>query len=879
MDERTQTDLITPSPHWSNATDDVIGRLHTRPGGLTQDEAEQRLKLFGKNEIALREYLSKTKILLNQFKSPLIAILLFAGLLTIALGEWIDASVILAAVGINAALGFWQEHKAGSVLQSLMKYVRVMARVRRDGRDLELDAARLVPGDVIRISQGDRIPADCRLIYVNGLEIDESIITGESLPVKKTISTLLAGTPLAERTNMAMSGSLAVQGFGDAIVTATGHGTEFSRIAALASGTQDAKTPLQKAVSDFALRASMILAGLTSLLFIIGLAQGHPWLDMLLISVAIAISAVPEGLPVALTVILAVGVERLAKRGGIVRKLLAAETLGSTNLILTDKTGTLTQASMSISAVLPFKDQGKEAENRLLRDALLDTDVVIENPENKPTDWRMAGKPLETSLVRDAALRGISLPEILRTTTEVDRVPFNSSQKFSAVAVRRGTGFETIVLGAPDIILEYTDLPSDTRATILKIIDEHARSGERILGVASRQQEKQPRLHDMRFSQLTFRGLIALRDPLRPDVKEEISKIEKAGVRTVIVTGDHAGTAIAVAQELDILDADDLVLTGSELGRLAATEIETILPKVRVFARVTPEQKLQIVRAYQKIGYRTAVTGDGVNDAPALQAADIGVAVGAGTEVAKSAADLIILNNDFATIVAAIEEGRRLAGNINKAIIYLLSNASNELVLITGTMLLNLPIPLTALQILYINMFSDSLPAVAFAFEKNRDGILSPRNADDPVLNREMKFFILIIGTLTSILLFVLYLLLRHLGAPHAFISTFIYATFGTYTLFAAFSLRSLKSSIFTYNPFSNIHLTAGVAVGLALTVAGIYLPFMQKILGTVPLPLEWFLAVLAVGAGNVAMLELGKYFLRPKHPTKKLSASKMLNA
>ncbi len=860
-----------PATFWSLSAEETLAALHSTPVGLSQLQAEARLKEFGRNEIQRHEMLSKTKILTRQFKSPLIVILIFAGLLTIVLGEWVDATAIFAAVAVNTALGFWQEYKAGSVLESLVSYIRVFARVRREGHDIEIEASGLVPGDIIRISQGDRIPADCHLIYTNNLEIDESIITGESLPVKKTPEKQPAGSALAERYDLALGGSLVVQGFGDAVVTGTGHDTEFSRIASLASRTKETETPLQKTVASFTVRASLVLGGLTLLFFMIGLFEGNPWLDMLLISVAIAISAVPEGLPIALTVILAVGVERLAKRGGVVRKLLAAETLGSTNLILTDKTGTLTQASMSISSILPFNAQGREAEDHLLRDALLETDTVIENPEDGPLNWRMAGKPLETSLVRDAALRGVTLPDILKKIEEVDRLPFDSNRKYSAVSIREDHGFKTIILGAPDIILEYTDLPADTRATILKVIDEHAKSGERILGVASKHHEHQPHLHDMHFSQFSFRGLIALRDPLRPDVKAEIAKIEKAGVRTIIVTGDHAGTAVSVAQEIGLFGEGDTVVTGSELGKLTEGEILSILPKVRVFARVTPEQKLQIVRYFQQSGYRTAVTGDGVNDAPALQAADIGIAVGAGTEVAKSASDLILLNNDFATIVAAIEEGRRLISNIHKVIVYLLADAFDELILIGGSMLLGLPIPLNALQILYINMFSDSFPAIAFAFEKRHDGMRT-RQPSGGLLDREMRFLILVIGTLTSLLLFVLYFMLRHLGAPHSFISTFMFATFGTYTLFAAFSLRSLKSSIFTFNPFGNIRLTIGVSIGVVLTMAGVYLPPLQKVLGTVPLPFEWLVAVFAIGIGNVAMLELGKYFMRPKHPTKKLT-------
>lgn len=853
------------TPFWTISHDEAMEVLDTRIDGLTDEEIEERRKQVGLNEIQKQQRLSRLRIVLDQLKSPLIIILLVAGSITLFLREWVDAAMIFATVAANTALGAWQENKAETILEELRSYIRTRVRVRRHGHDHEADAHELVPGDIVHISQGDRVPADGRLLHVNDLDIDESVLTGESLPVHKRDAELPDETPLGERVNMLWSGTLVEQGYGDMVVTATGGNTEFGKIASLAGQREDEQTPLQKAVSRFAKLASIALLLLSALLFGAGFALGRDPFEMFFISVAIAVSAVPEGLPIALTVILAIGVERLARKKGIVRKLLAAETLGSTSLILTDKTGTLTEADMRLMEVLPFAGKGDEEERRVLKEAVLTTDIVVENPDKEPDEWHMIGRSMESALVQGAGKEGVKLPKLLKETTVTDRLPFNSKQKYSAVIARTGNAYRLLVLGAPEILLGFTNVPETERESIYEEIDRRARSGERLLGLITKTVDAETKLKmSMELDSFAFDGLLVFRDPIREGVDESIRRIGKAGVKTVIVTGDHRGTAEHVARELGILHGRGLVLTGTDLEKMDETELRRILPDVRVFARTTPEQKLRLVQTYRLAGEIVAVTGDGVNDAPALKFADVGVAVGSGTEVAKGAADLIILDNNFLTIVEAIEEGRGILDNIRKTLVYLLSDSVDELLLIGGAILFSIPVPLSALQILFINFFSDSFPAIGLAFEEIRDSNKRPKGKGSSlILTHEVKFLIFIVGTGTSITLFAMYYLLLHLGVEMNLLRTFIFATFATYTLFVAFSVRSLKQSVFTYNPFGNPYVTAGVGIGVFLTLCAVYVPFLQNILGTVPLPLPWLASVFAVGIFNVLVIELGKLLYR----------------
>ena len=821
-------------PFWALSITETLKVLATEPNGLREEETEERLSVFGTNEIKERHRLNKTTIFLNQLISPLILVLIVAGAITIFFKEWINVAVIFAAVLVNSILGFWQENKAETILDLLKSYVRIRAYVRRDGAEREIDASELVPGDIIKLTQGNRVPADARLIVARNLEIDESVLTGESLPVEKNLGELHTRTDLAERKPMVFRGTLVSRGLGEAVVTSIGDNTEFGKIAKLIREEKREPTPLQKSITQFTIRAGLILGVLVALIFSIGIQSGKNIYEMFLIAVAIAVSAVPEGLPIALTVILAIGVQRLSKKNGVIRKLLAAETLGSTTIILTDKTGTLTEAKMEINKIIPY---GGVSEEKLLKEALINTDIF--------------GNPVEVAIIKGAKSRGIETPKI----DVLDKFPFNPELKFAATIYMVDSKKITALLGAPERVLDRSTISAEEKSELLKKIDELAYAGHRVLGVAS--------AHGEKFENLLFLGLIALKDPIRPNVKAAIKSMEEAGVRTIIVTGDHKGTAEAVARELGLVDGRGAVLTSEDMAHLSPEEFKNRLEDTTVFARVTPKDKMAIVKVFKDRGEIVAMTGDGINDAPALKSADIGIAVGSGTDVAKSAADLIILDDNFETIVAAIEEGRRILSNIKKVIIYLLSNSLDELFLIGGSLLAGIAMPLNALQILLVNFFADSFPALAFAFEK--EGGRHNSGQSKIIFDKKVKVFVLGIGSLTSALLFALYFSMLKFGFPEHIVKTFIFAAFATYTLFLSFALRNLDAPVWSYNIFSNKYLNTGVLIGIFLTLITIYLPIFQRVFDTVPLPLPWLGGVFLMGIFNILVIELGKWLLNKK--------------
>lgn len=828
--------------------EEVFNVLGTSSEGLSENEAEDRLKKFGRNVLPKGKRATKLKIFLNQFKSPLILILLIAGVVTLIIQDLKGSTVIFAALLVNALLGFYQENKAETALQKLQTYIKERARVIRDGKEKEVDAEELAPGDLIRLFAGLRVAADARVYKANNLLVDEAILTGESLPVLKQPGVVSLEASLGDRSSMVWGGTLVSEGVGLGIITATGGKTELGRVAALVGREEIEKTPLQLAISRFSFRAGAILILLISVLFIAGLLVGYDPYDMFLIGVAAAVSAVPEGLPVALTVILAVGVLRLAKQKGVVRKLLAAEALGSTTVILTDKTGTLTQAKMELDEIVS-QHLGEE----VLRLALLTTDVIIENPDDPTDNWRLIGRPLDAALVKAGARAGVSLTELFTENEIIDRKPFNSLDKFSAVEIKSAKKHFRLYLGAPEYLIEKTKLSNKEKENLILKVDELAFAGHRVLGL----------LRDSEFI-----GLLAFKDPVRPEVKVMISDAARAGIKTVIVTGDHKGTALSVGKEIGFEIGEDEVITGSELEKMSEEELKKLFSKIKIFARVTPEQKLKLVELYEQKGETVAVTGDGVNDAPALAAAHIGVAVGSGTDVAQAASDLVILDDNFKTIVSAISEGRKILANIRKVIVYLLSDSLDELFLIGGALIFGLPLPLNALQILWVNFFSDSFPAVALAFEDGGDRLKErPPKFQKGLLDREMRFLILGIGTASSALLFALYFVLLNQGFPADIVRTFIFASFGLYTLFLVFSIRSLGESIFKHNPFGNRYLIIGVIIGIILTLAAIYSPSLQSFLDTVSLPWPWLLGVVAVGAINITAIEITKALFNRNRP------------
>ena len=858
VDAETISKASIKQPFWAMKTGEAVAALKSGPEGLSEEEVVKRRKIFGENSIKEEARLQKVKIILNQFKNPLILGLIIAGAITGFLKSWVDTSVILAAVAVNAALGFWQENKAEEALKLLKSYIKTRVRARRENIDREIDSSELVPGDIVYLAQGIRAPADARIIFTKNLEADEAVLTGESLPVEKKFEPAPVSTILQDQKSMVFNGTLIVRGIGEAIVTATGNETEFGKIAELVSEKEKKPTPLQRSIFKFTVVSGSALLLLSFFLFGVGLYAGYPVYEMFLIAVAVAVSAVPEGLPIALTVILAIGVERLSKKKGIVRKLLAAETLGSTSVILTDKTGTLTEAKMELVKIIL---KSGLSEKEFLAEALQNTDTIVENPEAEISEWKIAGNPLEIAIVKKAALAGIKRQK----RKILEKFPFTHENKFSAViSEERGLpageagAKKTVLMGAPETLVRMSNLGKNEKNKILEETGKYAYEGARVIGLARGAGEV--------FENLEFLGLMLMRDPVRAGVRHAVKEINKSGVKTAIVTGDHQGTAEYVARELGFIDGKGAVLTGEDLAHLTDGELKNRLDETTVFARVTPRDKLRLVNLFREKGEIVAVTGDGIDDAPALEAADIGIAVGSGTDVAKSAADLIILDDNFETIVAAIEEGRRIMDNVRKVVVYLFSNSLDALCLIGGSLIAGLALPLSAIQILLVNFFTDSFPAIALAFEKGLDDAVDKRIAKKAdIFTDKVKFLIFVIGVVTSLLLFLIYFFMIKYGFPEKFTHTFIFAAFATYTLFLSFSVRSLEKNIFSYNPFGNAYLVAGALIGFALTFSVIYFPPLQKIFDTVSLPAIWLLAVLGIGFFNISLVEFSKWLFRKK--------------
>lgn len=866
-----KVDAKDKNKFWSMTFEEVVRFFVTDiEAGLSEEEVKKRLDIYGKNIIPARgEKSNSLKIFLSQLKSPLILVLIIAGFVTIFISDYRDSVFIFFAVIVNSVLGFYQENKAEKAISELKTYIKQRARVLRGGKEKEIPAEDLTLGDIIRLSQGDRISADGRIVYSNDFQVDEAILTGESLPEEKSHEVVSDNSTLADQRSMVFAGTLVVQGVCTAIVCRTGINTEIGKIAKLIESSGHEKTPLQKSITKFSIYLSLLLSLLTVAVFAIGIVSGEPFVKMFLTSVAVAVSAIPEGLPISMTVILAIGVQRMAKRKAVVRKLIAAEALGSTTTILTDKTGTLTVAKMALSKIIP----NELDENKLLELALKNCDVLVENPEENPDMWRIDGKIMEVAIVRSAGKRGMTYDQITNKKDVLQYLPFNSTHKFSVSLIEKHNKHLLVFLGAPDILLSHSHLDNQEKRELHEKINSIAQGGERLLGLATKEINHHDDYSlissigkDFSLHGIKFEGLITFKDPLRPGIKNTVELVKSAGLKVVIITGDHKGTATSVAKEIGLEIKEGSVLDASEISALSDQELKKQLPDLKVISRVTPGDKLRIVKLYQELGETVAMTGDGVNDAPSLKQANVGIAMGSGTEVAQGVSDLVLLDDNFETIVAAIEEGRQILGNIKKVIVYLLSNVADGLILVGGSLVFGIPLPLNALQILWVNFFTDSFPAIAFAFEKDENiltrGIRHEREKQkEKLFDPMMKFLILVIGISTSLLLFAVYYVLLKLGYDIKLIHTFTFAAFGTYTLLVAVSVRSLNKSIFNYPIFSNIYMTLGIILGFLLMALAIYAPFFQNLFETVSLPFSWVVGVLGIGIINVFLIELTKTF------------------
>ncbi|MBI2578079.1 MAG: calcium-transporting P-type ATPase, PMR1-type [Candidatus Aenigmarchaeota archaeon] len=862
------------------AADEAFGALESSPKGLSDEEVAKRLVRYGHNEIREKKRTPSWIQFLRQFNNVLVLILIAASAVSAYLGELLDASVIMAIVFLNAILGFIQERRAEKALEALKRMAAPKSEVIRDGKVSEINSRELVPGDLIILKVGDKVPADCRITEALNLKADEAVLTGESLPVPKNTSAMKDGKSVADRKNMLFSGTTIVYGSCKALVVETGMRTEFGKIASLLQQEQEIKTPLQQKLEELGKGLGIIILAICAVVFFAGFLQGRDALEMFLIAVSLAVAAIPEGLPAIVTITLAIGLTKMAKKNAIIRKLPSAETLGSTTVVCSDKTGTLTMSQMTVKKLYAdgevidvtgegydtkgaFMRSGKEIKisetaRMLLETGKLCNDAVIGD--------RVIGDPTEAALLVSASKAGVhDLRDKYRRTGEI---PFESERKMMSV-VYDISGRTMYTKGAPEEVLKkcvaimrdgkIDRLTEKDRKEILLANSSFAKNALRVLGFATKKLKPGEKPEE---SKLIFIGLQAMIDPPRPEVADAIDKCKRAGMKVVMITGDHRETAVAIAKELGMLGSGSLALTGEELDDLDDKKFEDIVEEVTVYARVSPEHKVRITDALKKKGHVVAMTGDGVNDAPALKRSDIGIAMGiTGTDVTKEASDMVLTDDNFATIVTAIEEGRTIYDNIRKFVLYLLSCNIGEVIVIFTSILINLPLPLFPIQLLWLNLVTDGLPALALGFEPPEADVMNrpPRNPKDKVLNKRVMFVIIAVGLIMALgTLAMFYIELGRNGEAKA--RTVAFTTLVMAEMAVALNLRTEKS-LLKINPFGNKKMLLAIASSVLLHLMIVYVPFFNAIFDTVPLDAQNWLEILFVMTLIFVVVEIKKYY------------------
>lgn len=847
---------MNAAPDWHALPDDEVLRLlHSGENGLSEEKAGRRLAKHGLNVLSRERQKRWYGVLADQFRGPLMAVLLGAAGVSLALGDAVDAAVIGAAMALNGTLGFVQEYHASKAMERLRSLVRATVVVRRDGVEATIPAEEIVAGDVVVVAAGDRVAADMRLFESVACEANEASLTGESASIAKGTDALMPGAAMADRSNMLFAGTSVVAGHGAGVVVATGARTELGGIARLVAETQERDTPLQTELKRLAKWLSIAVVVLVVLMFGVGILFGRGSLEMFQTAVALAVAAIPEGLGISVTIVLAIGMRRMSRHNALTRRLIAAETLGSVSVICTDKTGTITEGEMRVDEITGNREKMLEA-------MMLCNDAVAE-------DGRARGTPTERALLDAALQAGLHPVNLAKQFPRLAERPFDSVRKYMATVHATDGRAMLIVKGAPERVIAMC------RAADVDRLEEAARlteGGLRVIAIATKTVSRVPSfrkeglgevlVEDGDLRGLTFLGFVGLRDPLRKEAAEQIRAAREAGVRTVMVTGDHPNTARAIAGQAGVPMRKDAVATGEELDRWDDAELDRRVHSVSVYARVEPRHKIRVVQAWQRRGAVVAVTGDGVNDAPALRAADVGVALGSGTEVAKEASDIVLLDNNLGSITSAIREGRVMFDNMRRSVVYLFTSGFTEMVLIGGALLFGLPLPLLPAQILWINLVADTFPNAALAFEKGEPDIMSlpPRPRGEPVFNRKMAVLLLVIGVVTDVFLFCLYLwVLGTRDVQSA--QSFMFAAVGVASVIYVFSIRSFHRSIIRINPFSNPILLVAVAVSMGLMVLALTFPPLASVLQVTPLSLSDWVLLLMIGMLKLGAIETAKQF------------------
>lgn len=916
--------------------EEIIKRLESDSEmGLSSTAAEQRQKIYGKNELEAEEMVPLWKKFVEQFKDVMILVLIVAAIISGAMGEVIDAALIIAIVIINAVLGVYQEGKAEKAIEALQKMAAPEARVLRNGEQTMIKAAEIVPGDIVILDAGDIVPADIRLLESSNLQAEEASLTGESVPVDKDAEFISdAELGIGDRSNMVFSSTALTYGRGRGIVVEISEKTEVGKIAKRLKGIEQEATPLQKSLNDLGKILAIICLAVCAIVFVVGLFQGGDLLELFMTAVSLAVAAIPEGLPAIVTIVLALGMNRMAKKNAIVKRLLAVETLGSVDTICSDKTGTLTQNEMTVTRLFvadslyevsgagyepvgEIKQFGSESEEvsaeipaelaKLLEIAALCNEATLVQKEDK--SWAILGDPTEGALLTLSA-KANSLPELLKEKyPRLGDLPFDSSRKMMSVFHEIDGEYVSYTKGAPDVVLNrcthhltengVKELTESDREKIMEANSAFANSALRVLSFAYK-------LHpDQDFTDaeqnMIFVGLSGMIDPARPEAKNAIAVCNGAGIRAVMITGDYKDTAVAIAKNLNLIKEGDKVLTGAELESMSDQELEDVCDQVAVYARVSPEHKVRIVAALKAKAHIAAMTGDGVNDAPALKQSDIGVAMGiTGTEVAKNSADMILTDDNFATIVTAVEEGRIIYSNIRKFVSFLLSCNVGEILVVFITNLVLGPqyTPLMPIQLLWLNLVTDSFPALALGRERGEKDIMlhPPRESDESIINKEMLASIITQATAIFIAVFAAFQVGRFLY-PDTMISdpnhtasvfnffalegfspslgarTFAFITLIFAELLRAFSSRSEHYSVFQLGFFSNSTMNKSVLLSAALMLVVVYVPWFQTYFHTIALNgRDW----LIIGILAVIPFVIGEIFKLVYHRETRAEAAKI---
>ncbi len=887
--------------HWHQLEVTEVARLLEvdLTKGLSQEEVKRRQAKFGLNQMTPRRATPAWVKFLQQFNQALVYILLAATVVSAVLGELVDAAVIFGVVFINAVIGFIQESKAEKAIEALAKMVRTEATVRRDGRKQKVPSTELVPGDVVLLQSGDSVPADLRFFEVRSLQVEEAALTGESVPVQKNTLVLPAETVLGDRKNLGFAGTLVTYGQAEGVVLATGDRTEMGKIATMISQAVDLSTPLTRKIAEFSHLLLYVILGLAALTFLIGVLRGESMVDMFMAAVALAVGAIPEGLPAAVTITLAIGVARMAKRHAIIRKMPAVETLGSTTVICSDKTGTLTENQMTVSRIyaagreFEVTGAGYEPKGEILQDgqpadltqniALKETlvaGVLCNDSQLVRKDGRLQveGDPTEAALLTSAQKAGIETESSAQRLPRLDVIPFESEHMYMATLHRGDDGTVIYVKGSVERLLDRCETMLDAagneapldRKAILEEVENMAAQGLRVLAFARRRVEpnRTKLSHDDVSGGMTLLGLQGMIDPPRLEAIRAVRQCQNAGIEVKMITGDHQGTAVAIAKQLGLRggqgsDGQPVAFTGKQLEEISDDRLPAEAERAAVFARVAPEQKLRLVRALQARGHIVAMTGDGVNDAPALKQADIGVAMGiTGTEVAKGAADMILTDDNFASIEAAVEEGRNVFDNLTKFITWTMPTNGGEGLVILAAVLFALPLPVLPVQLLWINMSTALLLGLMLVFEPKEEGIMArpPRDPAQPILTRLLIVRIVLVSAFiaaTGMLLFEWELLL---GATEAQARTVVVNVIVLIEAFYLLNCRSLTRPFFSLGLFSNPWVTGGIAATIVAQLLFTYAPFMHTLFHSAPIRGWTWLKIVGVGLLVFAVVEIKKW-------------------